>query len=400
MKKLGLSLMLAGALLASEYSYEITPMFGGVKPEGNLNIDDQKAYGLRFQMNDYNFLGLVPELSFDRTTDTDYEEQGGDTAINRLGFNGLYDFKDFSDKFTPYLLIGIGYEDVEDEPREAYDSSLYGNWGGGVKFKVFKDIALRAEVKHLIRTDDGGNELYYGIGLSIPFGEKASSAPVEEKKEEPKAVVAAPVAVAALDSDGDGVIDANDKCPNTPKGVAVDENGCCLDDDNDGVPNYKDKCPKTPAGVAVDENGCCLDSDGDGVPDYKDKCPNTVKGVSVDENGCAKSIVLDITFENASSAINEEHSPKMKEYIEFMKENPAYDVTIVGHTDSKGSAKFNQTLSQKRAESVKADLIKGGVDAKRISAVGKGESEPIADNKTAEGMAKNRRIEAVLKLNK
>ncbi len=399
MRIFGISVLLAGALLGSEYSYEISPMVGGVKPEGNLNIDDQFTYGLRFQMNDYNLLGLVPELSFDRTTDTDYANHPGDTAINRLAFNGLYDFKDFSDTLTPYLLIGLGYEDVADEPAEAYDSSMYGNWGGGVKWKVFKDIALRAEVKHLIRTDDGGNELYYGVGLSIPFGEKASSAPVEEKKEEPKAVVAAPVVVAALDSDGDGVIDSNDKCPNTPKGVEVDVNGCCLDTDGDGVPDYRDKCPQTPKGAKVDENGCELDSDGDGVVDSKDLCLNTVKGVAVDVNGCAKSVVLDITFENASAEIDEAHSPKMQKYIDFMNENRNYDVKIVGYTDSRGSAKFNQNLSEQRAESVKADLVKGGVDAGRIQTEGKGEANPIADNETSEGRAKNRRIEAELKLN-
>ncbi len=398
MRILGLSVLLASALLATEYSYEVSPMIGGVKPEGNLNIDDQFTYGVRFQVNDWELLGFVPELSFDRTTSTDYDHGNGDTEINRLAFNGLYHFDDFSETLTPYLLVGLGYEDVNDEPSNGYDSSMYGNWGGGVKWKVFEDIALRAEVKHLIRTDDGGNELYYGIGLSIPFGEKSEPAP--EKKEEPKAVVAAPVVVASLDSDGDGVIDANDKCPNTPKGVEVDVNGCCLDSDGDGVPDYRDKCLETPAGAKVDENGCELDSDGDGVVDSKDKCPDTPKGAAVDENGCPKSIVLDIVFENASAEIDEAHSPKMQKYIDFMNENTQYDVTVIGYTDSRGSAKFNQKLSEQRAESVKADLVKGGVDAGRIKTKGNGEADPIADNKTSEGRAQNRRIEAELKLNK
>ena len=366
MKLIGMSLVLAGALMASDYSYEISPMIGGVKPEGNLNIDDQFAYGVRFQMNDYNVLGLVPEFSFDRTTDTDYETQAGDTVINRFGFNGLYDFKDFSDTLTPYLLIGLGYEDVADEPVNDYDSSLYGNYGGGVKWKISEDIALRAEVKHLLRTDDGGNELYYGIGLSIPFGEK-SSAPVKEKEPAPvKEVVAA--VIAPLDSDNDGVIDA------------------------------KDKCPTTPAGRTVDENGCELDGDKDGVVDALDKCPTTAAGVSVDVNGCAQSIILAIKFETSSSKINEKDSPQLQEYVDFMKKNNGYDVTIIGHTDSRGSAAYNQKLSQDRADSVKAHLVKGGVEASRIGTVGKGEDEPIADNTTAEGRVENRRIEAKLTL--
>jgi len=414
MRIFSMSVLLAGALLASDYSYEISPMIGGVIPEGNLNIDDQFSYGLRFQMNDYDFLGLVPELSFDRTTDTDYSNAGGDTAINRLGLNGLYDFKGFSDTLTPYLLIGLGYEDVEDEPKEAYDSSLYGNWGGGIKWKIIKDIALRAEVKHLIRTDDGGNEFYYGIGLSIPFGEKGSKA-VEE--------------AAILDSDGDGVSDGNDKCtstaqglevdaegcsvdkdkdgilgamdqcPTTPEGVKVDEKGCALDSDGDGIPDYLDKCLQTPKGAKVDANGCELDSDNDGVVDSKDKCPNTVNGASVDANGCAKSVVLDITFENGSEDIDQSHSPKMQKYIDFMNENKEYNVKIVGYTDSKGSETFNQKLSEKRANSVKDALVKGGIEAGRISTEGKGEASPIADNETAQGRKQNRRIEAELHLN-
>jgi len=391
MRIIGLSLILAGALMASEYSYEISPMIGGVKPEGNLDIDSQKAYGLRFQMNDWNLLGLVPELSFDRTTSTDYDPNVGDTTINRYAFNGLYDFKDFSETVTPYLLLGVGYEDVSDE-KLGYDSSAYGNYGAGLKWNVYEDIALRAEVKHLLRTDDGGNELYYGIGLSIPFGEKASEQPMEENEE------VAPVAAVILDGDKDGVLDNIDKCPTTPAGRNVNAQGCELDGDKDGVVDGMDKCPTTPAGRTVNAEGCELDGDKDGVVDALDKCPNTKAGNTVDVNGCSESVVLAITFENASAKIDVANSPQLKKYADFMKLNTEYDVTIIGHTDSRGSAAFNKTLSAQRAESVKDDLVSRGVEASRIQTLGRGEEESIADNATAEGRAKNRRIEAQLSL--
>ena len=88
------------------------------------------------------------------------------------------------------------------------------------------------------------------------------------------------------DSDGDGIPDSKDLCPDTPKGVLIDENGCPIDYDGDGVPDYLDKCPETPRGVKVDENGCPLDSDKDGVADNLDECPGTPPGVKVDKNGC------------------------------------------------------------------------------------------------------------------
>src|ERR1035437_2578866 len=89
-----------------------------------------------------------------------------------------------------------------------------------------------------------------------------------------------------IDSDGDGIPDSKDKCPDTQPGIKVDEFGCPLDTDSDGIPDYRDKCPNTPRGVKVDTNGCPLDSDGDGVPDYQDICPDTPHGVKVDDLGC------------------------------------------------------------------------------------------------------------------
>jgi len=105
-----------------------------------------------------------------------------------------------------------------------------------------------------------------------------------------------------IDSDSDGVADYLDKCPNTPRSVKVDKDGCPIDSDNDGVADYLDRCPRTPRGVKVDAKGCPLDSDGDGVADYLDKCPGTPKGVKVDATGCL--VCQDIEKLNLESLVN------------------------------------------------------------------------------------------------
>jgi outer membrane protein OmpA-like peptidoglycan-associated protein len=91
-----------------------------------------------------------------------------------------------------------------------------------------------------------------------------------------------------LDSDGDGVLDNRDRCPDTPAGASVDSRGCPSDSDNDGVPDGIDRCPNTVPGAAVDVRGCSQDSDGDNIPDGLDKCPDTPAGVLVDPRGCPK----------------------------------------------------------------------------------------------------------------
>ena len=197
-----------------------------------------------------------------------------------------------------------------------------------------------------------------------------------------------------MDSDGDGVLDSKDKCPGTPAGVKVDASGCPLDSDGDGVLYYKDKCPGTPKGAPVDADGCALDSDGDGVADYMDKCPGTPAGAKVDKNGCMEKIVLrNVEFELDSAELTMAAKQTLGPIADVLKGRPDIKrMAVTGHTDSTGSEAYNKSLSQARAQSVADYFTAAGVSAK-ISAWGMGESSPVADNKTDEGRAQNRRVE-------
>jgi OOP family OmpA-OmpF porin len=218
------------------------------------------------------------------------------------------------------------------------------------------------------------------VGLQIPFGGK------EETQ----------VAMVDPDSDGDGVPDSRDNCPGTPAGVSVDGSGCPLDSDGDGVPDYLDKCPGTPSGTSVDEKGCPLDSDGDGVLDANDQCPGTPPGTRVDSRGCeiqAVTALEGVEFGSDSSELTAPSKISLDATAAELARHPDMRVEIAGHTSSTGPAEYNQMLSERRAQSVADYLISKGLDADRFTVKGYGESEPIADNATREGRARNRRVE-------
>jgi len=199
-----------------------------------------------------------------------------------------------------------------------------------------------------------------------------------------------------LDEDKDGVFDISDDCPHTQEGLDVDISGCPFDEDNDGVYDYQDECLHTLLGVEVEENGCPYDMDKDGVYDYQDDCPATIEGLNVNDVGCAISKTLKLHFKRYASKIPKKSIKDVKEFSEFLKENPKYTIEIIGHTDSRDNAMRNMLLSEKRAQSTKRALVKFGVESSRITCIGMGELEPIATNETAEGRQKNRRIEIKL----
>ena len=164
-----------------------------------------------------------------------------------------------------------------------------------------------------------------------------------------------------IDSDGDGVPDYLDKCPDTPRGTKVDAAGCPLDSDGDGVVDTMDKCPDTPKGMAVDKNGC-PDTDGDGVPDNLDKCPGTPRSVPVNDNGCPLAGVKvagewfvrgKILFAVNKATSTPRPADCSQSWLDFLKKNTQYMVEIQGNTDNTGPMAWNMELSKKRADSVK-----------------------------------------------
>lgn len=138
------------------------------------------------------------------------------------------------------------------------------------------------------------------------------------------------------------------------------------------------------------------DSDGDGVVDSKDQCPDTPKGYQVDKKGCPQSVTLHIHFAFASNVIESSSNNDINELIQFINNNPASTITIVGHTDNIGTDERNQPRSEARAKALADKLIAGGIDSRRIKTSGKGSKAPVASNDTPQGRAENRRIEVLI----
>ncbi len=381
-KMLMLFALLSSLVFASNYKYEITPTIGGVLPEGNLDLNDQLTYGLRFGVNIDSIFDQV-EFGIDRSDNVDYDNSTKSTDITRYFVNLIKSYP-LRDKLSLYSLIGLGYENLSTDFADNDDSGFF-NYGLGLKYMVSDNFSIRAEVRHAIKFDHGDNNLFYTVGFVIPFGKKA----------EPMAAPApAPKPVVIGDDDNDGVNNNMDLCPNTPAGVKVDAKGCELDSDNDGVVDSKDMCPNTPAGVKVNAKGCELDSDNDGVLDSQDLCPNTPAGNVVNSDGCVKVIRLHVTFDTNKADISQEYMMQIRKVADFMKINQNYRVVLEGNTDSRGSVKYNQKLSLRRANAVAAALVDLGVDASKITAKGLGELNPIASNTNKEGRAQNRRVDA------
>ncbi|MFA7570807.1 MAG: OmpA family protein [Sulfurimonadaceae bacterium] len=335
MKKIVLASALCTSMLFAsnaQYKYEITPMLGGTYTEGNLDLD--RNYGniglsLGFNLEESLFdqieLGILQSLG-----DVDYKNSNQDTAITRIFSNVIKEYP-LGGNSSLYALIGAGVEHFNNEQFNN-ETGLFGNYGVGYKYTFENDMALKFDLRHLIETDHGDNNLLYTIGLAIPFGQKAAAVKTSEPVEE------------------------------------------------------------TPATPVVQD----VDTDGDGVVDRVDQCPNSEANAIVDETGCVIAVNLKVLFDFDKATIKEAYTAKLNRFAEVLQTYPSVKTKLSAHTDSLGTEEYNLKLSQERANAVKQALINLGIKENRISTVGYGESKPVASNATAEGRAQNRRVEATV----
>ena len=391
MKRLLLCSLLASTLMYGEqraWEFGVNSGMTSIKNENSIKLENG-TFGFTLQKNRE---GLKPRLDFEyvRIGDDKVKLDGilkdEVSSLIKASINGVYEFMPESN-FYPYILAGVGYENVSDSRKDKgqeFESHPFMQGGAGVGYRIGNNkLVLRAEVKlfQIIGGDrEEENEVIGVLGIGIPFG--AIPTPPAPKLQ-------------IIDTDGDGVMDELDKCPGTPKGVAVDGSGCPLPEPP--APQIiKETIP-----MSFDNNECPikidgLDRDRDGIEDDMDQCPNTPCDFTVDSKGCPVKANLRIHFETDKARITSHSTQLVEKFADFLVTNKGSLVHIVGHTDWRGSDNYNMILSKKRSKSVRDALIELGVSSSRLSTEGKGESEPMATNKTEEGMALNRRIEVKL----
>ena len=294
---------------------------------------------------------------------------------------------------------------------------------------------------HAEFTDD---ELYYGdyvaakreievasanAKLAYDRSPKDRCAPRVAIIEAPKPKAASKVVIKATDTDGDGVLDKDDKCVDVPG--PVENQGCPWPDtDGDGLLDKDDKCPKVPGPKenqgcpwpdtdgdgAIDKDDPCptepgppenkycpdKDRDGDTVVDRLDKCPDTPGDPKNDGCPVYKLIVVKdnkielkqkVHFATDKSKIYPDSFAMLNEIADVLTKNAQIEIRIEGHTDSRASRRHNMKLSDARANAVRKYLMGRGVDGSHLGAIGYGPDKPIDDNRTAVGREANRRVE-------
>jgi len=318
-----------------------------------LNKDGPKfknpTVGLTYQDNKY-VVSPRADLEYTKVKD-DYAG-----SLLKFSLNGVYEYEN-NTYITPYALAGIGYESVNAASENIFESHPFLQSGAGLSFGFAQGLKARVEgrVLKILGGNKEGNEYIITGGISIPLN-RFINKPVKRIVRK-KPIVVQPIVQPILP-----VLEP----------IKV-------------VSNDMNECPLKISAA---------DLDRDGIADEIDQCPATPCNFTVDSYGCPIKTTLRINFATNSATIDASSFYKINNFSNFLLNNRGSMITIVGHTDSAGSSIDNLSLSQRRANAVVAALVERGVSPARLTAIGKGESMPIASNDTIEGKAMNRRIEA------
>ncbi len=431
MKKFVLLVILAFFIFGSAFSQNADKKWAiGLGPGIFNNLEkNEMAFLSELYLSRY----LTPSFDLMWNNNAGFSDDGWDIVNSALNlryklYNG-YILQEES-AVQPYLFGGVGYLWDNHEGGVNFDAGI------GSKFPIGESVSLFLEAGYIKGIE--GWRYIQGVPGEQPVTDNHF-----------KVVGGIEFALGAgKDSDGDGVSDRKDNCPDTPPGVQVDENGCPLDRDGDGVADYKDDCPDEPGpaslngcpdrdgdGIADKDDECpdvpglakfngCPDSDGDGVADPDDKCPDTPKGCPVDVNGCPLDSdgdgvidcedrcptqpgsvdndgcpawetieVPNVYFDFDKSFLRDEGKAKLDELVEDIDGSKEYEIEVGGHTDSIGTERYNMGLSQRRAESVVKYLLSKGVSNAYISSNYYGETKPAVPNTSRANRQLNRRVE-------
>lgn len=247
------------------------------------------------------------------------------------------------DGFAPFLLVGAGLARNDVSPDIFNDNDFFGNLGLGFVTRGLgqSGVRIRTEVRYVrdrfeIGNEGEKNDRRFALGVQIPLGRPAAERIVERE---------------------------------VVREVTREVPANIVDSDNDGVPDQNDRCPGTLAGLATDNRGCAATSEQSSV---------RLEGV---------------TFELNSAELTADARQTLLRVVEALRGEPNLRAEIAGHTDSSGADDYNLNLSQRRAESVQQFLVSQGIDRSRLEARGYGETRPVADNNTAAGRERNRRVE-------
>ncbi|HLL22012.1 MAG TPA: OmpA family protein [Kofleriaceae bacterium] len=344
------SLLLPTAAAAEPHRLEVGVAIGGHAFSSNTELgvadvmsepgpDSAGLVGLRVAMPVMRRLAVEGEATIIPTED---DVLGDEAMVYGLRAHARFDLLTglLRGKLKPFVVLGAGMHVVRtSSPQIDNDTDRAYHWGGGARYAISDKLDARVDIRHLVvpdRTFDGATSDYeVTAGMTYRFGARAAPVPRQTITRTDVRYV-------------DRVVD--------------------LDTDNDGLVDTADTCPREPE----HKNGWG------------------------DEDGCPDEVIQELAgvgFEHDSAQLDSGSAPLLDRAFTILEDNPNLSIEISGHTSSEGHQERNLTLSLRRAETVKAYLVKRGIAESRIHTIGHGSDVPIADNATPQGRARNRRIE-------